>query len=96
MSCDLHITSTQFNEPECLQLLKGVGVAVTMHGEGGGREVVSLGGRIDELGERLRAVLESHGFRVERHTSPWLQGADPDNICTACPVWSSGQDGIAV
>ena len=57
---------------------------MTMHGEGGSREVVYLRGRNDELGERLRAVLESHGFRVERHTSPWLQGADPDNICNRC------------
>jgi phage replication-related protein YjqB (UPF0714/DUF867 family) len=81
---DLHITSTKFNEPECLQLLKGVEVAVTVHGEGGDREVVYLGGRNGDLGERLRAELESHGFHVERHTSPWLQGADPDNICNRC------------
>lgn len=81
---DLHITSTKFDEPKCLQLLKGVEVAVTVHGEGGDREVVYLGGRNRELGERLRAELEPRGFRVERHTSPWLQGADPDNICNRC------------
>lgn len=81
---DLHITSTKFNEPECLQLLKGVELAVTVHGEAGDREVVFLGGRDDKLGERLRAELESQGFRIERHTSPWLQGADAANICNRC------------
>lgn len=81
---DLHITSTRIDEPHCLQLLNSVEVAVTVHGEGGVREVVYLGGRHLELAERLRTELELHGFRVERHASPWLQGTDPSNICNRC------------
>ena len=81
---DLHITSTRFDEPQCLQLLKVVEVAVTLHGEGGDREVVYLGGRNRQLGERLRSHLEPHGFLVQRHASSWLQGEDPDNICNRC------------
>jgi len=50
---NLHITSTRFDEPRCLQLVKAVEVAVTVHGEGGEREVVYLGGRHLELGENL-------------------------------------------
>lgn len=83
-NADLHITSTRFDEPQCLQLLKGVEVAVTVHGEGGDREVVFLGGRHVVLVERLRAELEPYGFRVERHSSPWLQGTNPENICNRC------------
>ena len=68
---DLHITSTRFDEPQCLQLLKVVvEVAVPVHGEGGDREVVYLGGRNRQLAERLGSHLETHGFLVQRHASP--------------------------
>lgn len=81
---DLHITSTRFDEPQCLELLRKTNFAVAVHGEGGDREVVYLGGRNLELGERMRAELEACGFRVEQHPSPRLQGTDPDNICNRC------------
>ena len=81
---DLHVTSTRFDEPRCLSLVKAVDFVVAVHGEGGHREVVYLGGRHFVLGERIRAELERHGFRVERHASPGLQGMDPANICNRC------------
>ena len=83
-NADLHITSTKFDEPHSALLLKAVEVAVAVHGEGGDQEVVYLGGAHVKLGERLGAELDQLGFRVERHTSPWLQGTDPKNICNRC------------
>ena len=81
---DLHITSTRFDEPRCLRLLNAVEVAVTVHGEGGELDVVYLGGRNQELGDRLRKELQAKGFRVDRHASPWLQGTNPANVCNRC------------
>lgn len=78
---DLHITSTRIDEPHCLQLLRAVDVVVAVHGEGGNREVVYLGGLHLELGERIGGQLEAQGFRVERHASALLQGTDPANVC---------------
>lgn len=55
-----------------------------MHGEGGDLDVVYLGGRNQELGDRLRSELEAKGFRVDRHASPWLQGTNPANVRNLC------------
>jgi len=81
---DLHITSTNFDEPRCLQLVKTVEVAMTVHGEGSDREAVYIGGRHLELRERVRAELAARGFRAERHESPRLQGSALQNICNRC------------
>jgi phage replication-related protein YjqB (UPF0714/DUF867 family) len=79
----LHITSTRFDEPMCLILLGNTNRVVTIHGEEseGNGEVVFLGGRDDELGSHVGALLMQQGFDVQKHPDPNLQGLDPQNIC---------------
>jgi phage replication-related protein YjqB (UPF0714/DUF867 family) len=77
---DLHITSTRFDEPKCLSLLKAVDVVLTVHGEDAKDEaIVFLGGRHEQLKQALRTKLKAGGFTVKNHSS--LQGMDASNIC---------------
>jgi phage replication-related protein YjqB (UPF0714/DUF867 family) len=79
---DLHITSTNFDEPQGLQLASGAQVVLAVHGEvSETRPVVYLGGRDQALGQTLGRHLEAGGFQVEAHNNPELQGVHPENIC---------------
>lgn len=84
LNSDLHITSTNFDEPECLKLLGEVQVAVTIHGEGGDNEVVYVGGRQLDVRQRISSRLQAAEFQVLQHQSSWLQGTDPGNTCNRC------------
>ena len=77
----LHITSTHFDEPRCVALVKESDAVVAIHGEGSPEVVVFLGGRDNALGAQLKAVLERHGYSVKTHENPELQGLAPTNIC---------------
>lgn len=79
---DLHITSTNFDEPQGLALVEQSEAVLAMHGEGNDKEaVVYLGGRADDLGAVLKDRLEAAGFDVRTHESPELQGLHTANIC---------------
>jgi phage replication-related protein YjqB (UPF0714/DUF867 family) len=80
---DLHITSTRFDEPLCLEIVSRSAVVVTLHGEHGDEEGerVFVGGLDDTLGQGLGAALAAKGFDVGRHSDPLLQGRDLANIC---------------
>jgi phage replication-related protein YjqB (UPF0714/DUF867 family) len=82
-NADLHITSTRFDEPLCLELVAVSHVIVTLHGEGSEEngEVIFLGGLDDELGSRFRLSLEARNFDVRRHPDCRLQGLEPENLC---------------
>src|SRR5690242_10019430 len=79
----LHITSTRFDEPLCLQLIARTEVVVTVHGEHGEADgaVVFIGGRDIVRGAAIREALAAGGFDVRCHPDPDLQGLDPRNIC---------------
>ena len=76
---DLHITSTRFDEPMCLLLLKSSLVVVTMHGEDG--EGVFMGGLNTDLSGQIGAALTEQGLDVRVHPDPKLQGREHKNIC---------------
>lgn len=78
---ELHITSSNFDEPQCLALLKAVPIVLTVHGEESEAEVVYLGGRHTAAMVSIRAVLELYGFTVREHSDPLLQGRNSLNIC---------------
>jgi phage replication-related protein YjqB (UPF0714/DUF867 family) len=80
---DLHITSTRFDEPMCLTLIRQSDVVLTIHGEDSDADSkpVFIGGRNAEIGECLGAALASNGFDVRRHPDPLLQGLEPKNLC---------------
>lgn len=78
---DLHITSTRFDEPRCLNLVSGCDHIVAVHGCRGRNPRVFLGGRDDDLRDAIRDRLEAAGFRTDFHSNRALQGVDPYNIC---------------
>ena len=77
----LHITSSSFDEPQCLALLAATPAVVTVHGERSDAPVVFVGGRHIDAVRQIHEVLEPQGFTVREHTSPDLQGRHPRNIC---------------
>jgi phage replication-related protein YjqB (UPF0714/DUF867 family) len=86
----LHITSTNFDEPRCVELVQKADTVVAIHGEGSGELVVFLGGRDDELGVHLKAALERYGYAVKTHGNPDLHGLAAANIC------NRGRHGVGV
>jgi phage replication-related protein YjqB (UPF0714/DUF867 family) len=78
---DLHITSANFDEPQCLCLLRAAYTVVTVHGEDSEHEVVYLGGRDRSALASLRRTLPSYGFTAREHSNPKLHGLHPSNIC---------------
>lgn len=77
----LHITSTRFDEPRCIALVKAADRVIAVHGESSVESVVYLGGKDLKLGVRVREALEKAGFTVKEHPNPDLQGLADGNIC---------------
>lgn len=78
---ELHITSSNFDEPECLKLLKSAKTVLTVHGEASEHEVVYVGGRDKAARVRIQQHLEAKAFTVREHADPSLQGTHQSNIC---------------
>jgi phage replication-related protein YjqB (UPF0714/DUF867 family) len=78
---DLHITSTRFDEPQCVALVKASPRILSIHGEDSEQQVAFLGGRDTAMLKRLHDSLVGVGFVVETHKNPALQGTDEANIC---------------
>ncbi len=77
----LHITSANFDEPQCLELIASCNRLVAVHGCSEGKRTAFLGGRDEQLRDAIRDRLEAAGFGTERHPDPSLQGTSPINIC---------------
>jgi len=86
----LHITSANFDEPRCVELVQESDTVVAIHGEGSAGLSVFLGGRDDNLRAKLIAALERYGYAVKTHGNPGLHGLAPENIC------NRGRDGVGV
>ena len=78
---DLHITSTNFDEPQAVSMAGASDSIVTIHGEGSESTVAFLGGRNVLLGEAIAGSLNDAGFATGRHDNPRLQGKSENNIC---------------
>lgn len=83
----LHITSSRFDEPQCLALLGRAKTVLTVHGEDSEKEVLYVGGRDVAAIERIRKALANASISIQQHSNPHLQGHDGRNICN---VGSSG------
>jgi len=78
---DLHITSTNFDEPRAIEAVSWADTVVTIHGQGDEtRSFVIIGGLHFNLSTRLRVALEEAGFSVELE-GPGLEGRSERNIC---------------
>ena len=76
----LHITSTRFDEPGCLRMLARCQTALALHGCRGREEVIYVGGRDIDLGNRLMAALTAGDFKTQRGDGH-LAGRYAKNIC---------------
>ncbi|MGR9106388.1 MAG: poly-gamma-glutamate hydrolase family protein [Gammaproteobacteria bacterium] len=77
----LHITSTHFDEPRCMNLVMRSGNVVAIHGERSSSKVIFLGGKDENLKARIRQALEKYEYDVREHNNPDLQGLAVNNIC---------------
>jgi phage replication-related protein YjqB (UPF0714/DUF867 family) len=78
---DLHITSTNFDEPVGIETAQHAQRVLTIHGCGDQGEVLHIGGLDNDLKKKVVACLSTAGFRVDRCSDTTLQGASPNNIC---------------
>ncbi len=76
----LHLASSRFDDPRCLDLIVHCERVVTIHGCNGLDENVLLGGLDEALKARIAAALGAAGVpcQTEGHKYPGLQ---PSNIC---------------
>jgi phage replication-related protein YjqB (UPF0714/DUF867 family) len=77
----LHVTSSNFDEPEALALVTGSAVVVTVHGLSGETNEVQIGGRDAALRTRINSSLRKAGFESRVETSGQFGGTDESNIC---------------
>lgn len=85
---DLHITSTNFDEPKALAIAGAAEVVVTVHGQAGADSFVNVGGLNKDIGEKIIEKLVSVGYAASRQADK--AGIDPKNIC------NRGNSGLGV
>lgn len=76
----LHITSANFDEPVCLDLIGKFQTALAIHGCERKKPVIYVGGRDEQLKLRIIQALDANGYPV-RPGSGSLAGTYPTNIC---------------
>lgn len=78
----LHITSTLFDEPQCVDVVDDSIRTLSFHGYSGtdGLAETAIGGLDTALVARVTAALKLRGFRVVTAPSE-ISGTDPANIC---------------
>jgi phage replication-related protein YjqB (UPF0714/DUF867 family) len=76
----LHITSTRFDEPQCLDLIHRTGIVITIHACDNRGSTVYIGGRHKELKEDILDALKEAGFKgIDDSTHHG--GINPYNLC---------------
>ena len=88
---ELHITSTNFDEPRALKMAQDSESIVAIHGEGSENDIVYLGGRNQDLQNHIESSLKEAGFKTGKHHNPKLQGTSQENICNRCASTSGVQ-----
>jgi phage replication-related protein YjqB (UPF0714/DUF867 family) len=78
---DLHITSTIFDEPHGMNLVKASMNVLALHGCLGDAEIVYIGGLDISLKRNIQDSLIRAGFKTAEHDNPELQGLSKSNIC---------------
>jgi phage replication-related protein YjqB (UPF0714/DUF867 family) len=77
----LHITSTNFDEPHCVEVVTQTLAVLTIHGEASRGAVAYIGGRDETLRKHIGDSLAEAKFEIKEHKNPALQGKSPKNIC---------------
>jgi len=82
-NCELHLPSTQFNDPLCVNLLQTTKFAVSIHGCAFPQEAVFVGGLNTPIINRIIEQLNSNGFWASRDQTDH-SGKHPSNLCNLC------------
>jgi phage replication-related protein YjqB (UPF0714/DUF867 family) len=77
----LHITSTQFDDPQLLKLLNSSNRTIAIHGCSGNEQIAYVGGLQDDMRDKIIARLSENGIKATISSNPSLQGRDINNIC---------------
>ncbi|MFE7821392.1 poly-gamma-glutamate hydrolase family protein [Priestia megaterium] len=80
---DLHITSTNFDEPTALEMVSKADYAYSIHGYADSiNKNTKIGGADKELKQKVYESLIAHGFSAEiLEEGTALAGSDEENIC---------------
>lgn len=76
---DLHITSTNYDEPQALELVAASDYVISWHGAAGTDPITFIGGLDTDTATRIKEALEQAGFTIGS-TPTELNGQDPTNI----------------
>jgi phage replication-related protein YjqB (UPF0714/DUF867 family) len=76
----LHVTSTRFDEPRCLELLASSEIVVAVHGLAAG-DAALLGGRDRTMRDSMVAQLMRAGFTARAVDDGPFSATDPANVC---------------
>ena len=79
----LHITSTVFNEPIGLEIVRQSEIILSIHGCHEEEAIVYIGGMDVELRKRIRHQLNQEGFNALDDITKY-PGRNPANICNIC------------
>jgi len=77
----LHIKSVNYDELQCLKLVRGSKTVLSIHGCRGVSAVVYLGGLDEHLKSAIKEQLEKAGFKVKFSDKKTMQGKCLNNIC---------------
>jgi phage replication-related protein YjqB (UPF0714/DUF867 family) len=77
---DLHITSTNFDEPQCTEICRNVDIVLAVHGTKDRDDHIYAGGRHESLKQKIIQNLKRDCFYVLEDTTNH-SGLDPHNIC---------------
>jgi len=78
---DLHLTSTNFDEPRCVGIVEQSDFVLALHGERSYDKVVYIGGADIDLRNTIGKALTEGGYDVREHQNINLQGKALQNIC---------------
>lgn len=78
-NAELHVTSTNFDEPTILDMQQHMTKSVMIHGAGGSDSVIYIGGKDEQLKASIKKQLELRGFNVQP-TPRYLEGNSDSNI----------------
>jgi len=77
----LHITSTNFDDPQLLKLLNSSKGTIAIHGCSGNEPIAYVGGLEDDIRDKIIILLSENGIKSDIIFNPSLQGRDENNIC---------------
>ena len=83
-NAELHITSTNFDEPQARSMTSKSKTVLAIHGERAEEEIVYLGDRNQAILSQIHTVLQDADYMTGMHENPGLQGTSPQNICNRC------------